>query len=268
MMQCTRNPASPGRTPTGIASGLLAAALCIGAGCGPALAGDPDAPPPSPTVHETHCIEGWTLRIDTRLLTDAPEATATAVALLRSQLQEIVRQVPPQAVERLREVPLWFSPLPRHRSQGRVSPRPGWLRANQRNPEMARAVEFTNIAIFDAETRRMPNFALHELAHAYHDRFLPDGFDNAEIRAAHEAALARGTYDQVPRRDAGGGVRLDRAYALTNPMEYFAETTEAYFSRNDFFPFDRAELEEADPGMSVLLGRLWGVPDPPDPAGR
>jgi dipeptidyl-peptidase-4 len=27
-------------------------------------------------------------------------------------------------------------------------------------------------------------------------------------------------------------------------MEYFAETTEAYFSRNDFFPFTRAELLE------------------------
>jgi hypothetical protein len=28
---------------------------------------------------------------------------------------------------------------------------------------------------------------------------------------------------------------------LSNPMEYFAEATEAFFSRNDFFPFTREE---------------------------
>ena len=34
---------------------------------------------------------------------------------------------------------------------------------------------------------------------------------------------------------------------MTNPKEYFAETTEAFFTRNDFFPFTREELEAARP---------------------
>lgn len=42
-------------------------------------------------------------------------------------------------------------------------------------------------------------------------------------------------------------------------MEYFAETTEAYFTRNDFFPFNRAELQSHDPEMLQLLEKLWGV---------
>ncbi len=42
-------------------------------------------------------------------------------------------------------------------------------------------------------------------------------------------------------------------------MEYFAETTEAYFSRNDFFPFTRQELLRHDPEMHDLLEKLWGV---------
>jgi Mlc titration factor MtfA (ptsG expression regulator) len=46
---------------------------------------------------------------------------------------------------------------------------------------------------------------------------------------------------------------------MTNPQEYFAETTEAFFSRNDFFPFNRAELKQHDPDMEQLLTRLWGV---------
>ena len=44
---------------------------------------------------------------------------------------------------------------------------------------------------------------------------------------------------------------------MTNPQEYFAENTEAFFSRNDFFPFTRAELKKHDPETFALLQRLW-----------
>lgn len=46
---------------------------------------------------------------------------------------------------------------------------------------------------------------------------------------------------------------------MTSPFEYFVETTEAYFSRNDFFPFTRDELKQHDPAMFALLTKLWGV---------
>ena len=69
-------------------------------------------------------------------------------------------------------------------------PGAGWLRANGRDAAMVKGVEFTNIRTFEAEARRMPNFALHELAHAYHDRVL--GFENPEIEAAYQRALAAG----------------------------------------------------------------------------
>jgi Mlc titration factor MtfA (ptsG expression regulator) len=50
---------------------------------------------------------------------------------------------------------------------------------------------------------------------------------------------------------------MDRAYALANPQEYFAEGTEAFFGRNDFYPFTREDLLKEDPGMHRLLRRLW-----------
>lgn len=212
-------------------------------------------------THQTNVIEGWTVLVDVRLLKDQPAPTAKALELLRIQLQEIVRVVPAPAVGRLREIPLWFSPpYPSVRSQAEYHPDAGWLRSNHRNPAMARGVEFTGVADFEAETRRMPNFTLHELAHGYHDRVLEGGFDNAEIRAQYEKAKASGVYDRVERQDSEGRRRFDRAYALTTPMEYFAESTEAYFTRNDFFPFHRGELHQADPEMEALVGRLWGVP--------
>lgn len=234
--------------PNGMNLAILAAALL------PAFAA------PQAAGHATRNVQGWTVHIAPALLERQAEATEKALGLLTVQLKEVEAKVPAEAVAKLRQVALWFSPeYPGTGPKAEYHPSAGWLRDNGRNPAMAKAVEFTNIRIFEAETRRMPNFALHELAHAYHDRFLPDGFQNAEIRAAYERAKAGGGYDKVERQDAEGRKTLDKAYALVNPMEFFAETTEAYFSRNDFFPFDAAQLRAHDPETFALLGRLWGV---------
>ena len=42
-------------------------------------------------------------------------------------------------------------------------------------------------------------------------------------------------------------------------MAVSAESTEAFFLRNDFFPFNRAELKQHDPEMEQLLASLWAV---------
>jgi len=214
-----------------------------------------------PPAHQTNFIEGWRVLVDERLLADDKPATEKALALLRKQLQEIVRVVPAPAVARLREVTLWFSPeYPGVKPRAEYHPGAGWLRDNGRDPIMEKGVEFTDVRDFEKETVRMPNFTLHELAHSYHDRVLSLGFDNPEIKAAYERAKASGSYDKVERWFGNGRPNTrERAYAMTNPMEYFAESTEAFFSRNDFFPFNRAELKAHDPEMERLLARLWGV---------
>jgi hypothetical protein len=210
---------------------------------------------------QTNVVEGWRVVIDESLRVKNQAATGKALELLRQQLREISEKVPAAAVEKLRQVTLWF--LPQYsNSIAKAEYHPGieWLRAHNRNPEMVKGVEFTNVDIFEAETRRMPNFTLHELAHAFHDRFLADGFENKAIKAAFDQAKASGTYEKVQRWNGDGRAPTkERAYAMTNPMEYFAETTEAFFSRNDFFPFTRRELKSHDPEMYELLGKLWAV---------
>lgn len=204
-------------------------------------------------------IEGWSVHISDTLLADEKDTTEAALALLKDQLAEIVRKVPAKALAKLREVPLWFSPeYPTVVPRAEYHPGADWLRANGRNPEMVRAVEFTNVRIFERETRRMPNFALHELAHAFHDRVL--GFDHPELEAALKRAKTDKLYDAVERWNGPDRpTTKEKAYGMTNSMEYFAETTEALFSRNDFFPFTAAELEKHDPEMFKLLTRLWSL---------
>jgi hypothetical protein len=219
-------------------------------------AGEPAAAPAAVTLPQTLQMSGWTLHLSPGI--DA-SAWTQARPLLQAQLDEIVRVVPSKAVAELRKVPLWIHPeYPNVPPRAEYHPGAGWLRENGRNPAMAKGIEFTNVRIFEAETRRMPNFALHELAHAYHDRVL--GFADAEIEAAYQHAKAAGLYNRVQRQDSEGRKRLERAYALTNAKEYFAECSEAFFAKNDFFPFTRDELQKHDPGMFNLLRRLWGTP--------
>jgi hypothetical protein len=217
------------------------------------------------TNRVTRVIAGWTVHIRRELLTNETKATERALDLLKGQLEEIVSVVPADAVAELQEVRLWFSPKYTNAPPlAEYHPGAGWLRDHGRDPVMVKGIEFTNVRIFEAESRRMPNFALHELAHAWHDRVLPDGFDNREIRAAFKDAKASGKYDRVERRSGNEKpAALEKAYAMTSPQEYFAETTEAFFSRNDFFPFTRDELKKHDPEMFGLLQKLWREKDKP-----
>lgn len=181
-------------------------------------------------MHIQMNVEGWKVLISDQLLEHEKAATERALELLTLQLQGIAGGLPADAVTELRKVPLWFSPEhPGVQQRAEYHPGAEWLRRNNRDPAMAKAIEFTSIHIFERETRRMPNFALHELAHAYHDRVLPGGSGNKAIRSAFQNANKEGLYESVEQRFGDGRSANVRAYAITNPMEYFAECSESFF---------------------------------------
>ena len=211
--------------------------------------------------YETRSIEGWTVYVNRKLQQDSSEKSTKAIELLTAQLKEIVRAVPEAPLAHLQHVPLWINPeYPGTPPRAEYHPDAGWLRKHGRDPRMAKCVEFTNVRIFEAECRRMPCFVLHELAHAYHDQVL--GFDQPDIIAAYKRAVASKSYDAVERWNGHPPNTIERAYAMTNYKEYFAESTEAFFGRNDFFPFTRDELRRHDPQMYRLLVKLWRVEGP------
>jgi len=243
----------------------VAACLAVSATVGARLAFADEAP--SVPKHRIQEMHGWTLHINESLFAEEANALEQALPLLAGQLERTVAAVPPRALEQLRQVPIWINPPPTgKRPSAEYHPNADWLRKNRRDPTMAKAVELTNVANFPFENRRMPSLMLHELAHAYHDRVL--GFDHPDIVAAYDRAQAAGDYDRVQRFN-GRKIVSDKAYAMTNHKEYFAESTEAFFGRNDFFPFDRIELQTHDPNMYELLSEVWGTsptPAPPEPA--
>ena len=97
-----------------------------------------------------------------------------------------------------------------------------------------------------------PAVILHELAHGYHDQHL--SFGDKRIIDAYKKAMDAGLYDEVLLYTG----KKVRHYAATDHKEYFAEGTEAFFYRNDFYPFVAAELKEHDPALYDLLVEIWG----------
>jgi putative membrane-bound dehydrogenase-like protein len=203
--------------------------------------------------YTTQSIEGWTVRVNKTLLGEQAELGSKALRLLETKLYEIRRVVPERACAELQKVPIWLGIDDGSAPCAEYHVSKDWLRENGFNPEKAKAVEIGNATRFLRWTIDQPTMLLHELAHAYHDQVLT--FDHAEVLAAYKAAKERKNYESVLRFSG----KMERAYALVNHHEYFAEATEAYFGTNDFYPFVRAELKEHDPEIFRILEDVWGV---------
>lgn len=205
--------------------------------------------------YDSRVLEGWTIRLHRDFEAKHPALCDETLVLVREQLRQIVRKVPAPAVEKLRRIPIWVEESEPHHPCMCYHPDPGWLKANSMNPDKARCVELANAKNFLSWTKQQPWMILHELAHGYHHQFVDGGYDHPELADCLDKARSEKLYDAVLRING----RDDRAYALTNQQEYFAEQTEAYFGTNDFFPFVRPELSRHDPRMYALIEKLWGV---------
>lgn len=210
-------------------------------------------PPYDPTSnYEVRQIEGWKVYVNKRLLRAEGDVASETLKLLETKLYEINRVVPRPALDRLHEVAIWLELEDKQFECGCYHPSRKWLVEHGVNPDKARSVEIANAANFLRFSLDQPSLVLHELAHAYHHRVL--GYDNAEILAAYRRAVESKSYESVLRYNG----RRERAYAIKNAQEYFAELSEAFFGTNDYYPFVRAEIKEHDPHMYGLLKKLWG----------
>lgn len=205
-------------------------------------------------------VEGWTVRVNRRLQKELKALGDPALRLLGAKLYDITRVVPANACRSLREVPIWLGVEDGHAPCAEYHPSREWLTKNGYNPDKARAVEIGNATKFLEWSLDQPWMVLHELAHAYHDQIL--GYEHPDVKYAFAQAQKKGSYESVLR----SGGKMERAYALNNEQEYFAELSEALFGVNDFFPFVRTELARHDDLGYRTVARLWGV-DAPMPAG-
>ena len=209
------------------------------------------------TTRTARDLEGWTVRVDDRLLRGPNEELGKrALRFLENKLADIKVVVRADRLKKLQAVVIVLDLNSGDLGPMQYHPSAEWLRANGHSPDLAKCVHLPRAA--DVATKRnineQPWVILHELAHAYHDQVL--GFEEPRVKEAYERYKKSGRGEKTLLYDG----RRVRHYALTNHKEYFAEMTEAYFGVNDFFPFNRAELKEAEPEIYTLLGDIWNSP--------
>lgn len=198
-------------------------------------------------------VQGWKVRVNRHLLTDQRELGDQALRLLDRKLLDIKEEVPTPAVAKLQKITIWLGVSDGHAPCAEYHPSREWLVSNGYNPDKAKCVEIGNASRFLGWSKDQPAMILHELCHGYHDQVL--GYDYAPIKDAYKAAVTSKRYEAV-RRNNG---RTERHYALTDEKEYFAECCEAFFSRNDFYPFERAELEQFDAQAAKVVREAFGA---------
>lgn len=237
-----------------IASLLLAVLTATLTLVRPASAADAVNIPPVRFDPVARDIEGWKVHVEPALIDGAHrEDGARALTMLANHLQRIKILVPAEPLKKLQTLEIWLEHSHPLLKAMQYHPSKGWLVANKHDPRLARKVHIPQARELFSRSQMLkhPAVILHELAHAYHDQIL--SFDHPDILAAYEKAKAAGTYENVLLYTG----KKVKHYGLTNHKEYFAEGTEAFFYRNDFYPFVRAELKEHDPTLHDVLEIIW-----------
>jgi hypothetical protein len=177
--------------------------------------------------------------------------TKEAIRILSAKFEEISRIVNPKQLQSLRRVPVWIEFLKKNDGAMWYHPNRDWLISNGYSEELTKSVEIKNLRNFLDWQGDQPYMVLHELAHGYQDQFMPHL--RQKLESAFKNAVASGKYESVGYINGG---KL-KAYALTTIEEYFAELTEAYFGKNDYYPFTKNDLREFDPEGYKLMQEAW-----------
>ena len=198
--------------------------------------------PPQPTSRTDRTLEGWTIRVDDRLL-KGPDAELGTKALrfLEGKLADIKVVVPEDEVKKLQAVTIVLDLTCGDIGPMQYHPSAGWLKANGYPTALEKCVHLPRATALATKrnVREQPWVILHELAHAYHDQVL--GFDEPRVREVFEAYKKGGHGDKALLHN---GTRV-KHYALTDHKEFFAE------------------MKEAEPAIHELMVHVWESPPKP-----
>ena len=147
------------------------------------------------------------------------------VAAVKRQL-DIVEHVDlkPDVLVFMRTIPIWANPAAAAFGPGHYSSKTGIdLRVRSLDPDKP--------------------IILHELLHAYHDRMLPGGFGNGDVRQFFSN---------------GRGLWPGDSYMMSNDREFFAVTASVYlYGDIDRPPYSRSQLREKQPKYYQWLAALF-----------
>lgn len=199
-------------------------------------------------------IDGFNFKIN-RLGMSA-EHLDSILTTLGVQAKQLRDSLPPHALEVMEERPVWITYVPPSGTgTACFHPSKEWLLNNDFPPQMTACVHICDTRKYLLYHSHV-NTLLHEMSHYYHFHVL--GFSNTEIITTYNSVRASGIYyPTIEHTSSVGIVCQQTAYCMTNEKEYFAECSEAYWGKNDFYPYNREEFLEFDPQGYYLVKSMW-----------
>lgn len=209
---------------------------------------------------------GWTFYLERELAERESGQARRVVARLEAKVGEVLALLPPHAGETLRRLSFYILLGPRAAGGGYNNGSEYFRRID---PDYHKHLDprwRSVVVVYSAENylwlddHWAVRVLVHELAHAWQLERWPERQPDilAAWNSAKEAGLYRGVKDV-------NGTPLERAYALQNQLEYFAELSCAYFWRGEYEPFDRESLRRYDPKGFAMIEKMWGVRGAPLP---
>lgn len=203
-------------------------------------------------------LDKWTVFVEKQLLSESPALARQAQARMKAMLAKALKALPKPSRANLQKLPIYLMYGPRARGGGRDN----GLEYFQKNaPEYDKGLDLrwkSCVVIYCADNYvRISDFSalkalVHELSHAYHLEQWPE--KQPDILRAWDHAVENGLYRNVLDDK---GQRIDKAYALVNQLEYFAELSSMYFVGCQYQPFNRRELKTYDPVGYAMIEKMW-----------
>jgi hypothetical protein len=247
---------------------------------------DPTPVDTSNKKYQEIIIAGWVCKCEVGLFDQDldPNSTLHKVKIqLEIDLKAAAEKLPPKACEFLQKtIPIYINKIQYYgpkcapiRGRGMCfHPDSRWLIENGMSCEKCGAIELYEAGRYldnNGLWHGKGGVMIHELAHAYHNKYCEDGYENKDIMECYNAAMEEKLYDNVKvHTDHEGGLDERKAYATTDCMEYFAELSVAFLGGtgedkdveyNKWYPFNRSDVRKHDPRAYRMLCKIWQVED-------
>lgn len=213
--------------------------------------------------YHKHEILGWTVHILEDDVSDRPETAEAMLWFIRGQLADVTQRMPQDKVKLLRTVEIWINddgdeddtvcPFACYIPNRFVGSR---FFRDRRESVILRDFD----GILESAWCCTDTLLIHELAHAYHDLFIEDGFNNDEIEDAYDDAVDSELYDDNPVMYPWWEDLFVEHYGMTDDEEFFATMTETWFNDYYTFPFNIGDLYIYDYDTYDLIYRAWYTP--------
>jgi hypothetical protein len=202
-----------------------------------------------------------TVWVESQLKAEAPAIADRALDRLKAKRGEALAVLPKHARERLANVPFFLLYGPKARGGGRNNgleyfQKDAPDRHEKLDPRWGDAiVVYCAQNYLDISDLWAMKALFHEFAHAYQLKQWPE--KQPDILRAWENATNRNLYRNVLDRETKKPIQ--RAYALTNQLEYFAELSCMYFVGCNYEPSERNKLKDYDPVGYKMIRKMWRV---------